>query len=124
MKLLFRKNNILEYDRQSGQICPGLNRCLYFGSVTRIEIIGCKDELNKFFLMCPFLKYVGSVNIRLSDFTKAELEKYQKKHNLCYHPNELTHIREWRCYKCNACVKSKRERHNCNNFFIEIFLKK
>lgn len=113
MRLLFKRNKLISYVKQSGRLCPGFNKCIHPGSVYSNKIQRFKDEPETTIILCRFRKYMGVYSIPLSKLTKAEWEKIEREHTFCWHPDELTHVHEWRCYKCNALVKSERERHRC-----------
>ena len=113
MRLLFRRNKLISYDKQSGQICTGFDDCLHPGSVGSNEVQGFKDEPKTTIVLCRFRKYVGPYGVLLSGYTRAEWEEHERKCTFCWHPEELTYVQEYRCYKCNAIVKSERERHKC-----------
>ncbi|MCK5615065.1 hypothetical protein KAR91_75075 [Candidatus Pacearchaeota archaeon] len=119
MKLLFRKNRRIDYEKPSGKTCPGFDKCLYPGSVIHSTIQEFKDDPKISYPSCRYRQYVGPIiehsAVPLQNFTRAEFEeKYIKKFTLCKHPSELSSVTEWRCYKCNATVGSERERHRCS----------
>ena len=113
MKLLLKRNKKLSYNKQSGKICSGFNKCPYPDSITNRKLQGFKDEPKTSYVSCPFRKYIGPVGIRLAAFTRAEWKKFEEKHTLCMHPKEIIPTQEWRCYKCNALVESERTKHKC-----------
>lgn len=113
MRLLFRKNKFLSYDKQSGQLCPGFNKCVHPGSIGSNKVEGFKDEPKRTIISCRFKRYIGPCGVALSNYTRAKWEEFERKHTFCWHPDEITRAQEWRCYKCNTLVKSERERHKC-----------
>lgn len=128
MKLLFRKNRRIDYEKPSGKTCPGFDKCLYPGSVIHSTIQEFKDDPKRPHTSCRYRQYVGPSTVPLQNFTRAQFEeKYIKKFTFCKHPSELSPVSEWRCYKCNATVGSERERHygcpirSIFDFILEIF---
>lgn len=128
MRLLFRRNKRIDYEKHSGKTCPGFDECPHPGLVSYTTTQGFKDDPKIPYTSCRYRQYVGPTAVPLQNFTRAEFEeKYIKKFTLCKHPSELLPVTEWRCYKCNAVVGSERERHDeCPlrsiiDFILEIF---
>jgi len=116
MKLLFKRNKLLKYEKHSGQKCRGTKNCLYPKSVIKNETnIAFKDEPNRIIICkyCLHKKYYGPTYIDIYKITRAQYEKIERDNTYCWHPDELIKTEGWRCFKCNAPVKSARIKCSC-----------
>lgn len=115
MNLIFKKNRLLTFTSNMGALCAGIENSRYPKSVILYRMKTFKDSEEQEYRSCPYRKWYGPSGVRLSDFTEKEYSDWEKQYWQCWHPSLLETISEWRCYKCNATVKSINERHNCYN---------
>ncbi|MBI5205956.1 MAG: DUF4124 domain-containing protein [Nitrospirae bacterium] len=112
IQLFFKKNNLAEGEKHSGQPCRGFDSCKYTGSIQKHTMQNhfLGEQVSEY-RFCSHQKRQDPSSFIPNNISIEEHEKILTKNSLCFHPSEFIPIEMWKCYKCNAIVSAERERH-------------